>query len=57
MGCYLSLHGASPLESVAAVIGYSPRGVEILVAINFNIDLEFTDDNKHNKAISAAVDT
>ena len=57
VGCYLSLHNASTLESVVTYIGHSPRGAEILVARNFNIDLEFPDGNKNNKAIAAAVET
>ena len=57
VGCYLALYGDSTLESVAAAIGHSPIDAEILVAINFNIELEFPDDNEHNEAIAAAVET
>ena len=54
--CYLSLHNASTLDIVVAEIGHRYRDADILVARNFNIDLEFTYGNKHNKAITASVE-
>ena len=55
VGCCLMPRDASTLESISVAIGHRTRGSEILVASNFNIDLESPDGNKCNKAIVEAI--
>ena len=53
VGCYLVPRDAFTLERVVAVIDHQPRGTELLVAVHFNTDLEYPDENKHDKVIAS----
>ena len=55
MVCYLITRDSSTPESIVTAIGYSPRGLEKLVAGDLNIDLESLDGNEHDKAIVSAM--
>ena len=48
---------ASTLEIVVAEIGQRPRGTELLVAGNFNTDMELPDRLKRNELIAKAIAT
>ena len=55
--CYLAPRDASTLESVILAIRQQPRGKELLVTVDFNTDMEFSDGHKRKKEISAVMVT
>ena len=55
VGCYLAPSTDLNLKSVIAEVGHSPRSAELLIAVDFNTDLESLDRNKCNKAIVASM--
>ena len=57
VGCYLVPQNASTLEIVVVAIGHRLRGAEILVAGDFNTNLESMDSKKSNKVIAATMET
>ena len=57
VGYYLAPRGTSTLESVVTEIVHRPRGAELLIAGDFNIDLEFMDVNERNYEIASVMVT
>ena len=57
VGCEITTRDASTLDRIVAETGHRYRGTEILVAGDFNTDLESPYGNKRDKAISAAMAT
>ena len=57
LGCYLAPCDASTLDSVVAAIVRHIRGTELLVAVNFNTNLELLDNNERDKAVAAVMET
>ena len=57
VGCELTTRDASTLDRIVAETGHSYRSTEILVAVDFNTDLESPDEKKRDKEISAAMAT
>ena len=51
------LRNVSNPESAVAAIVHRPRGTELLVARNFNTDLESLDEKKCDEAIKAGMST
>ena len=53
--CNLALRNYSTLECIVAAIDQWPRGMDILVAGNFNTDMESLDGHKGNELIAVVM--
>ena len=57
MGCYLAPNNISTIESVVAALKECPRGAELLVAGDFNVNLADPEGDRREEDIVAAMAT
>ena len=57
MWCYIAPYEASIIESIVAAISQRPRGVGLLLAVNFNAVLINLEGNMGDEEITAALAT
>ena len=54
-GCYLAPDDASNIDRVVTAIGHHPCGAEMMVAVDFNMNLTALEGNVHEKGITTAM--
>ena len=57
MGCYLAPDDTSTIESVVARLKECPRGAELLVTGDFNVNLAESEGDRRGEDIAAAMAT
>ena len=57
VGCYLAPEDTSRIESVVSALKERPRGSELLVAVDFNTNLEDPEGYRRGEDIAAALAT
>ena len=55
MGCYLAPNDTSAIERVVAALKERPKGAELLVAGDFNVNLSKPEEDRRGEDIAAAL--